>query len=514
MSSNSGVIVNRANETSPFYQALKSRNSKSLPELYSAEVNSESAAQSVVEVESSTAPSLSRTIRIEMPRYGLLNRLYLHTVFSAAGGSVSASAFIKQVPFIGAMCIREARLMYNGSVLQKTDGFSIVSDLWKHSSNLEKKKLQELIGAYDCLSGTSMVNTADEFNENQEQRSKGFAQDFYCPLDFYFSAKHSPNRALDLSVLANPVILEVDLESSANLFKAVGSGATAPTLSNISAMCYLTELDPEVEKSYRALSYSPASPLTQLAFNTERVIVSSGNAITTGDVTIDVKLSQFVGSVYKLVVFATAQDSFAGNEYRLRPATIKEIQLKATGTNLINQDNLQKKEAILESYHSGGDYHAKSEDLGTTLEADFTDTTQAVSAVSSSGATITNDLQSTIATAAVNASKGTEWDYNIKCNASNFYELVFKKPYDMSKVSASGSVAMGQLSIPALRCVVAGSSSGQFGGKSEVLGGASGTVGSAENNQTFDIHVVAYTTSLMSYNTNSQGSTNIRQIMN
>lgn len=511
MSSNSGVIVNRANETSPFYQALKSRNSKSLPELYSAEVNSESAAQSVVEVESSTAPSLSRTVRIEMPRYGLLNRLYLHTVFSAAGGTVSASAFVKQVPFIGAMCIREARLMYNGSVLQKTDGFSIVSDLWKHSSNLEKKKLQELIGAYDCLSGSTMVNTADEFNENQEQRSKSFAQDFYCPLDFYFSAKHSPNRALDLSVLANPVILEVDLESSANIFKVVGSGATAPTLSNISAMCYLTELDPEVEKSYRALSYSPASPLTQLAFNTERVIVSSGNAITTGDLTIDVKLSQFVGSVYKLVVFATAQDSFAGNEYRLRPATIKEIQLKATGTNLINQDNLQKKEAILESYHSGGDYHAKSEDIGATTDAQFTDIN-----IDTSGSTgpLEDGTQSLIATAAVNAVKGSEWDYNIKCNASNFYELVFKKPYDMSKVSASGSVAMGQLSIPSLRCKVAGSSSGQFGAKSEVLGGASGTVGSAENNQTFDIHVVAYTTSLISYNTNSQGSTNIRQIMN
>ena len=60
MSSNSAVVVNRSNSVSPFYQALKSRNSKSMPELYSAEVNTEASAQSVVEVESSSTAGYSR----------------------------------------------------------------------------------------------------------------------------------------------------------------------------------------------------------------------------------------------------------------------------------------------------------------------------------------------------------------------------------------------------------------------------------------------------------------------
>jgi len=516
MSSNSGVVINRSNDTSPFYQALKSRNSKSLPELYSAEVNSEPAAQSVVEVESSSNPGYGRTLRIELPRYGLLNRLYLHSRFSASSGTFSAANYAQQIPFIGAMCIKEARLMYNGQLLQKTDGFTIVEDLWKNSSEREKKHLQELIGAFDASSTTLSGTAANKYSEEIALRTKAGSgahdgiQDFYCPLDFYFSAKYSPNRALDLSVLASPVILEVDMETKLNIFKAKTSSgvldANLPSIANISAMCYLTELHPEVEKSYRALSYAAGgSPLTQLAFNSERVVVSTNLTHGTSDTVVDVKLNQFSGSVYKLVVYAVLTDNFPTNVHRIRPGALKEIQIKATGTNIVNQDNLHEKEALLESYHNGGDFKAVGESIDGVTAAAFTDTTQAVTGVSGSTgtATITDDLQSLIATASVNAAKGSQWDYNITCNPQNFYEISFKKPYDMSKVSASGSCAFGQLSVPSLRVSVAGSSgNGQFGKGANVLGAP------------VDIHVIAYSSSLMSYNTNSSGSTNVRMIAN
>jgi len=471
MSSNSGVIVNRSNEVSPFFQALKSRNSKSLPELYSSEVNTESAAQSVVEVESSSSAGYSRTLRIELPRYGLLNKLYLHTKFGPATGTFTTGHYAQQVPFVGALCIKEARIMYNGQTLQKTDGMTIVSDLWKNSSDKEKQHLQELLGAYDASTGTVSSITASKYSEVIAARSvpggslsNDGNQDFYCPLDFYFSAKHSPNRALDLSVLSSPCVLEIDFESQENLFTKTNAAITAlPAVLNVSAMCYLTEMDLEVEKSFRALSYQAGgSPLTQLAFNTERIVVASNITLDATDVVVDVKLNQFTGSVYKLVVFAVETGSFTTStrEHRIRPGAISEIQLKATGTNIVNQDNLQDKESILESYHSGGQYYS-----------------------------ISND--------------GNQYWNSVTCNPQNFYELNFKKPYDMSKVSASGSVAMGQLSVPSLRIVLQGDTNrGQFGAQPLNLGANA------------DIHVVAYTTSLISYSTNASGSTNIRMIQN
>ena len=475
MSSNSGVIVNRSNDTSPFFQALQSRNSKSLPELYSAEVNTESAAQSVVEVESSSSAGTSRTIRIELPRYGLLNRVYLHTVFSPMTGTETTAHYIKQVPFLGAAVIKEARLSYNGATLQKTDGFQIVADIMKNGSDKEIKHLQELLGGYDANTGTLSGVTGASLSKFGNAGGTGVGtshrsmvgtganngiQDFYCPLDFYFSAKHSPNRSLDLSVLSSPVILEIDVESSANLFLATNSGVGAPTLTNISAMCYMTELDLEVEKNYRALSYQAGgSPLTQIAFNTERVVVASNVSVTSSDEVVDVKLNQFTGNVYKLVIYCVKTDNFATNLSRIKPLAIQEIQLKATGTNIVNQDNLQNKEAILESYHSGGNFHPLASNVPYT---------------------------------------------NIDFNPSNIYELNFKKPYDMSKVSNSGSVALGQLSVPSLRVVLQGSgNTGQFGADAVTTGSYSA-----------DIHVVAYSTSLMSYNTNASGSTSIRMIQN
>lgn len=474
MSSNSGVIVNRSNDTSPFFQALQSRNSKSLPELYSAEVNTESAAQSVVEVESSSAAGMSRTVRIELPRYGLLNRLYLHTRFAAAVGTASAANYISQIPWLGAMIIKEARLSYNGATLQKTDGFQIVADIMKNGTAHELRHLQELLGGYDANSGSLGAHAASKFG-NATGTGVGTSarsiaggsgandgkQDFYCPLDFYFSAKHSPNRALDLSVLSSPVILEIDIEASSNVFKGQGTGVAAPLITNVSAMCYMTELDLEVEKNYRALSYQAGgSPLTQIGFNTERVVVASSISVANPDKVVDVQLNQFTGNIYKLIVYAVKSDNFGSNLTRIRPGIIQEIQLKATGTNIVNQDNLQNKEAILESYHTGGNFYPLA---------------------------------------------GNTPYVNINMSPGNFYELNFKKPYDMSKVSNSGSVALGQLSVPTLRVVLQGhTNTGQFGSAPTPLG----------STYDADIHVIAYSTSLMSYNTNASGSTSIRMISN
>lgn len=457
MSSNSGVIVNRSNETAPFFQAIKSRNSKSLPELYSAEINTEAQAQSRVEVESSSAGGYNRTMRISLPRYGVLNKLYIKTEFSKATHSASSSNAVQAVPFIGALAFREVRLMYNGSVIQKASPYQIISDLWKHGSDNERRKLIDLLGALDQESASFGTGNVANSVKPSERTTAG--QTFFCPLDFFFSSRLSPNRGLDLSVLANECILECDIETQTNIWKKDGTVAALPDLERLSAMCYLTEFDMEVEKQYRSLQYQAGgAPLTQIAYNTEHVIVATNTAHASKDTIVDVKLNQFTGQVYKLVVFAVLTDNFATNRHRVRPMALGEIQLKATGTNIFNYNALLSKEDILESYHSGGNHEAISD----------------------------------------TASYATA----ITCRASNFYELNLKHPYDMSKVSASGSVAIGQLSVPSLRVVVpiAGH---QMGAQSNVI--SSGA---------FDLHVIAYSTTLVSYNTNTSGSTNLRMIQN
>ena len=466
MSSNSGTIINRSNQHSAFLNAIKSRNSKSLPELYSSEINTEAQAQSKVEVEASSGIGMGRTIRISLPRYGILNKLYLHSTFGGGTFTVSGSANgISNVPFLGAFMATEYRLMYNGSVLARLDPHTLISDLWKHSTHNEKAKLQEMIGGFDITTlsaghSATSANVTDRWNNLSEH---GGVCDFYLPLDYFFSSKLSPNRGLDLSVLANEIILEVDVETQANMFiGTAGSGTTVlPVLQNLSAVCYLTEMDQETEKQFRSLQYSPATPLTQLAFDTQHVIVANSHAVTLGathEDVINIKLNAFSGQVFKLVVYATLADDYkAAQAHRLRPLALKEIQLKATGSNIVNLDNLDKKESLLESYHNGGDFYSIS-------EADYA------------------------------------FD-KINCDPNNFYELNFKHPYDFSKVSETGSIAMGQLSVPGLRIVMA-----------QVAGYGAGAA-QPTGAKKVDIHVVAYFTTLISYNTNSSGSTNIRQIM-
>tara|TARA_R110000796_G_scaffold184755_1_gene301307 strand:- start:636 stop:1403 length:768 start_codon:yes stop_codon:yes gene_type:complete len=252
---------------------------------------------------------------------------------------------------------------------------------------------------------------------------------------------------------------------------AQGSGITLPTLTNLQAICYLTEMEPEVEKQFRSLTYSPGgAPLTQIGYQEEHVVVATGLALSSSaDVPIEVKLNQFSGNVYKIVVFATNSLALTAsvNNSSVKPICIKEIQLKATGTNIVNFDNLGDKESILNSYHDGGRFTGARRTLVTA-----------------------SNIQPLI--------------LSDKCKivADHIYELNFKKPYDYSKVSASGSVAMGQLSVPSLRCVINENDKGNF------------AYGSPAGVANVDIHVIAYSTALISYQTNSSGSTNIRQIQN
>ena len=502
MSSNSGTIINRTNETSPFFNALKSRNSKSLPELYSAEINTEAAAESRVEVESSSNPGYNRTMRIELPRYGILNRLYLHSTFSAAAGTHAVAAYCTNVQNIGAVMFNECRIVYNGATIAKLSNEGIISDLYKHSGDAEIEKLIELLGGYegpgvhvvnaryiDGSTATSLdadPNTAvngviAKHSVNPAQRSIT-AQDFYCPLDFWFSAKHSSNRGLDCSVLSSPIFLEVDVQAQAKLWAQQGTALTLPTLTNLQAICYLTELDPEVEKQFRSITYAPGgAPLTQIGFQEEHVIVASNQGISaSGDTVVEVKLNQFSGNVFKLVVYAqnSAALSIAGLMSSVKPLAIKEIQLKATGTNIYNADQLGDKESILNSYHDGGRFCGARGSFAT-------------------------------------ANNAHPIHLEDKCMIvpDHFYELNFKKPYDYSKVSASGSVSMGQLSVPSLRVVINESDVGAFAYGSPGTGAATLRPEGAPATAV-DIHVVAYSTALMSYQTNSSGSTNIRMIQN
>ncbi len=470
MATNSGVIINRANDHSAFFNSIKSRNSKSLPELYSSEVNTEACAYSRVEIESSSAVGFSRTMRLALPRYANLNKLYLHSTFSGgtASSAFSATVGIHNVPFIGALLGKEYRLVYQGQVLAKLTPEAIIADLWKHSNDREKKKLQELLGAYNCKAAASSSHnhTANRVSADPEARwISGSAPndgvcDFYCPLRFWFDASMSPNRLLDLGVLANEVILEVDVESQTNLFIGDSGIATLPSLTNLSAVCYLSEMSDDTLKSYRSLSYTPGGqPLSQIGFDTTHVIAESGVSHTSGTATdVEIKLNQFQGQIFKMYVWAQLNTVFPGaSRARVLPVPLDEVSLKATGSSIFTADELSDKEALLESLHNGGDFYGVD---------------QASTSIAASCAV----------------------------NPMNIMEINFKKPYDFSKISASGSVSFSQLSVPSLKVSISGRR--QFG-----------ALNTKPATGSYDIHVVAYHTALYSYSTNTSGSTNIRQIM-
>ena len=347
------------------------------------------------------------------------------------------------------------------------------------------EKLIELLGGYEPPGGTAgkylmhastasnllASPTSAQFSINPCARA-GVVQDYYCPLDFWFSAKHSPNRGLDCSVLSSPIFLEVDVQAKSKIWNDVGSGVSGGALTNLRAICYLTEFDPEVEKQYRSISYAPGgAPLTQIGYQEEHVVVASGIVSkNSAAVTTEIKLNQFSGNVYKLRVYAVNATANSGLvPLAHKPLRIDEIQLKATGTNLVNYDNLSSKEQILNSYHDGGFFKAKRARAAVGNQLALTDI--------------------------------------CRIDGSKFYELNFKKPYDMSKVSASGSVSMGQLSVPSLRVVISDTNIEGYGMEFNT-----DTV--MADDALVDIHVVAYSTVLISYQTNTSGSTNIRMIQN
>ena len=471
MSSNAGTVINRTNQHSPFYNALSSRNSKSIPELYSAENNSEPVAFSKVEVETSSSVGFSRTVRCVLPRYGLLNKLYVRSVFGPGAFTVSTTSNnICGVPFLGAMFCSEYRLMYSGSVLARLHPETIIANLWKHSTDREKSKLVELLGAFDQSDGNmATAGLLGKFVAAQSGRwtpvnaAKPGICEFYCPLQFWFDSKWSNNRPLDLSILAGEVTLEMDIQAQSNCFITTGSVTTLPPITNVSAVCYISEQEASTEAAFRSLTYNMSSPLTQIAYDTDHIVALGSAANTIGNDTVfDVKLNAFQGLVQKLVIYVTEEDNLATNKHRMRPLGIKEIQLKSTGSNIVNLDNLDTKEDILESYHNGGDFR------GVNV-ADYV------------GDSVT-------------------------FNPNNIHELVFKRPYDFSPVSNTGAISLGQMSVPTLRIVMNG---GDQVGIADANNGYTASSGSKK----LDVHVIAYYTTLISYNTNSAGSTSIRQIM-
>ena len=475
MSSNAGTVINRTNQHSPFFNALSSRNSKSIPELYSAENNSEPTAFSKVEVETSSSVGYSRTVRCVLPRYGLLNKLYVHSSFGPGTHATISGAThqIQSVPFIGAAFCSEYRLMYAGSVLARLHPETIIANLWKHGTQREKSKLVELLGAFENIAaGTPSAGkfSASSTVANKSRWAVGTGQDtgiceFYVPLDFWFSSKWSNNRPLDLSILAGEVTLEMDIEASSNCFILDGSSTTLPPITNVSAICYLSEQEASTESAFRSLTYNMSSPLTQIAYDTDHIIAAGAIAHTYEvDTVIDIKLNAFQGLVQKLVVYVTEADNFATNRHRMRPLNIKEIQLKSTGSNIVNLDKLDEKEDILESYHNGGDFYglAQTDYVGELIQM----------------------------------------------NPNNIHELVFKRPYDFSPVSNTGAISLGQMSVPTLRIKMNGKENYGFTYPTQ-----HGYVGTASGSKPLDVHVIAYYTTLISYNTNSAGSTSIRQIM-
>jgi len=479
--------------------------------LYASEVNTASQAKSRVRLVSSSNPGYSRTLRIPLGRYGMLNRLFLHTTWSAGGGTLSTTTVgTEPVPAIGAFCWSECRLVSQGATIAKIDPYTLVAELMTNSSDEDLKKHQELLGLFDCKGSAGVAGDADKDARNPALRviagtapNDGITH-YYCELPFWFSRRN--NLALDLGILANEVQLEIDIESQSNIWKEIGSAGdhTFPALSEAEVLCYITELDDATEKEFRSLTYSPGQPVTQLAYNNSHSLVGSAidHASSSVNTKFALKLNQFSGLVQKLYVFGVTTDTFQTNSHRFRPIQLSNLKLTANGSEIYKLEELTNKEDIVEALVNQTRWRGSS--IGATCVTGTNKVTFGQSGdVAYTNTAPTNAQATAFANAIIKEVEDQNYqgiqDFSFVPN--HVYVISFKNPFDFSKVSCNGVASFDQLSLPTLEGEITTKADGFH---ANVLAGSGSTK--------VDIHVCAVNQSLVSYITNSAGSTTIRMI--
>lgn len=454
----SASVMLRANENSSLYNSLKSRDSaiggRGNPFLYSSEQNFAPCVKSKVEIGTQNTAGYDRVVKIELGNYGMLNKLYLKTKYSARSGTAGGSDGVALRRFAG-VPFNEARLVYQGTTISRISYEYVVARLLTETDDRRLGLLNEMIqGDHVIHTGSAFTHAATKWSTDPEQRTIAGSgvvdgtQTFYCPLEFWF--QESLSRNIDLGVLASPLTLELDMKSQAGNHGVITTAGTGCTIAEMSAICFLWEQHADEERAFRSVSYKPSgAPLTQIGFSTthhEEGNVAYGSSGS-------IKLNDFSGQIQRLYVFAvlkSAVDSASvGQDWSLVP--FESLTLKSTGTDIYKMDKLgTQKERMLEWFNTNNPNVAK---MGTSLA--------------------TSDVR-----------------------ADLIYCINFKEGWN-NRGSADGSLAGGTLSIPTLHYEFAV----QHGDESGVYAGAN-----------VNIHIVSENINLISYITNANGSTHLRSL--
>ena len=512
MSANSSQIVNRANESSPYFTAIKQRSSnaglRGNAFLYSSEINTVPQARSKVRIVSTTNPGFSRTMRIPLSRHGMLQRLVLHATWSGhAVTPSSASNAIHSVPNLGVQAFTEMRIVIAGQVISRLDPYGVITDIYCNASNEDLPKHQILLHAYDSTKGSETTANCVGDKDGLYSSQHWAAGDVHTYFDMGWWFAKRQNLALDLGVLANQVYLEVDVDSQANCFSKTGT-ATLPDLGELEVIQYITELSPQATRDYRAAQYSIGAPMTQLIFGTTHSIVASSLPHTANPTPFSVRLNAFSQQVKKLIIFATNADDFATNGHRLRPVAMKNLKIKASGTEIWELEDMDNKEQILESVINGTRWtRGANTDVGAVVAG----TNKVTFAHGGDVAYTTTDPTATQETAVLNAifeelrhsnsAYGNLKEFSF--DPQNVYCVDFSSIYDYSKVSANGSADFAQLNSPELSGEICSVATDGYNQTVQAHHGSTSKV---------DIHVIAYNETLLSYITNSAGSTTLKSI--
>jgi len=210
--------------------------------------------------------------------------------------------------------------------------------------------------------------------------------------------------------------------------------------------------------------------------------------------------------VKHLYIFGVISDDYQTNGHRFRPIALDNLKISANGSEIYHLEKLNDKEDIVESlvnqtrYRGGANVgvvtHASGKFKTTGIAGDVTVTeggvtgAQLVTCANAYGEMIENSLVGGIK------------DFSFV--PQNIYKVTFQNPFDFSKVSCNGVADFGQMSLPTLEGeICSGGVAGYF--NNVYVGGGSNKV---------DIHVCATNQALISYITNSSGSTTIRSIEN
>ena len=460
----SASVMLRANENSSLYNSLKSRDSaiggRGNPFLYSSEQNFAPAVKTKVEVGTQNTAGYDRVVKIELPNYGMLNRLYLKTKYSAGTHTASATVGVALRRFAG-VPFDEARLVYQGTTIARISYEYIVARLLTETDDRRLGLLNELIQGNHCshvshANTNNFESTLTKWSANPEERSgvgsgvNDGTQCFYCPLEFWF--QESLSRNIDLGVLSSPLTLELDMKSQSKNHSVIHTAGTGCGIAEMKAICYMWEQHADEERAFRSVTYKPSgAPLTQIGFSTTHHVEGNVSHSVAGSI----KLNDFSGQIQRLYVFASLSASVTsatvGQDWDLK--AFESLTLRSTGTDVYKMEKLgTEKERMVEWFNTNNPHVAK---MGSSL------------------ATVTNPVRTDL-----------------------IYCISFKEGWN-NRGSADGSLCGGTMSIPTLHYSFGASGADQSG---KDAGGA------------VDIHIISENINLISYITNANGSTHLRSL--